>query len=144
MGNARAFWKLFDHIKGSKIPMTSPVEIEFRGLRTSTGFFGTTSADSWTMGFLYKTAELGPVGTTPSGVVVSDKPQITVLSLGVQGDSSNSLDIVSNAVGKLKAILATQTTWVQAGEPRSFGYNSPMHSTQWLEVQIPVTLATTA
>ena len=144
MGVSRAFWTLFNHIKDNKIPMTSPVEMEYRGLRKSSGFFGTTSADSWTMGFLYRTPELGPVGTTSSGVVVSDKSQITVLSLGVEGDSKNSLDIIGNAVDQLKALLATQTTWVQAGEPRSFGYNSPMHSTQWVEVQIPVTLATTA
>ena len=144
MTTSRCFWALFGHIKDNKIPMTSPVEVEYRGLSTSSGFFGTSSADGMNMGFVYRTPSLGPVGSFPSGVVVSDKSEITVLSVGVKGNSKMSLDIITSAVSQLKALLSTQTAWAEAGEPRSFGYNSPMHSTQWVEVQIPVRLTTSA
>ena len=107
MGVSRAFWALFNHIKSNSIPMTSPVEMNFNGLSTSTGFFGTTSAKSWTMAFLYRTPALGPIGSTPSGVVVVDSTEVTVISIGVEGNFDNSLDPVGLAVNQLQALLAT-------------------------------------
>ena len=64
--------------------MTGPVEVEYQGLQKQTGWFGgeSFSADSEKMGFLYRTPDFGPVGETPDGVVVEDKPEITVISIG--------------------------------------------------------------
>lgn len=135
-GTSFAFWKLFDHIKTRKIDMTAPVEMNWHGLHK--GFFGGYDADSWEMSFLYRTPSLGPVGQY-GDVRVYDTEEITVLSVGLsQGFTATD---VANAVDSLKQLLSQQTTWVQAGDPRSFGYNSPMHKTQWQEVQLPIKLA---
>jgi hypothetical protein len=40
MGVGRAFWVLFDHIKGRNIPMTAPVEMNFRNADSSRKFLG--------------------------------------------------------------------------------------------------------
>ena len=93
------------------------------------------------MGFLYRTPDLGPVGETPDGVVVEDKPEVTVISIGVSSGRNSSIKHYSNGIDILKALLASQTAWVQAGVPRELGYNSPQRKTKWLEVQIPIKLA---
>ena len=59
------------------------------------------------MAFLYRTPALGPIGTTSSGVVVEDSTEITVISIGVEGNFDSSLDPVGKAVSQLQALLAT-------------------------------------
>ncbi len=94
MGTGRVFWTLFQHIKANKIPMTAPVEMEYRGVTKSSGFFGESiNYDGQKMGFVYKVPEYGPVGQTPSGVIVEDKPEITVLAIGLRGKSTNPMDV---------------------------------------------------
>ena len=119
--------------------MTSPVEMNWHGIHQS--FFGGFDADSWEMSFLYRTPSLGPEGKF-GDVTVYDTKEITVLSIGVSDNFT--VTSVAKAVDRLQKLLASQSTWVQAGDVRSLGYNSPMHKTQWQEVQIPIKLATSA
>lgn len=134
MGMTRAFFPLFNHIKKREIAMTSPVEMDFPGLYTD--FMGDEPAEEGgsTMSFLYRSPNLGPVGTD-GNIVVRDAPPITVLSIGAKGffDTANELDT-------LRQWLQTQDEWEVAGDPRMFVYNGPFvdPSWRWSEVQVPI------
>ena len=80
--------------------MTSPVEHNYGNF--SKDYFGWNTVDSWTMSFLYRTAELGPTGNA-DGVQVIDRPEITVASYAVEGDYG--LDTVVDALNILKSAL---------------------------------------
>jgi hypothetical protein len=134
-GQSRAFWALYDHIKVRKIDMTSPVEMIYRNIQR--GFFG-LKADSWNMSFLYRNPELGPTGPAEGGVNVVDSEIVTVISVGVEGVMS--IDLVQKGVEILNKALASQSTWVVAGDARAFGYNDPFVSYKWNEVQLPIKL----
>jgi hypothetical protein len=136
-GSSRGFWILFNHIKSRKIAMTAPVEFNFRNEDASRTFFGEFSVE-WIMSFLYRKPELGATGTD-GDVLVIDKPEVTVVSVGLEG--SFSFKLLNEGVDLLRNALDAQTTWVAAGEPRFFAYNSPYTSYKWAEVQIPVKLA---
>jgi hypothetical protein len=136
-GTSRGFWTLFNHIKSRNIAMTAPVEFNFRNEDASRSFLGEFTVD-WTMSFLYRKPELGATGTDGS-VVVVDKPEISVISVGLEGTFSYTL--LNEGVDILRGALDSQKTWVAAGEPRFFAYNSPMTSYKWAEVQIPIKLA---
>ncbi len=120
-GVSRAFWTLFDHIKGRKIPMTAPVEFNFRNADASRKFLGDLNVE-WIMSFLYRTPDLGATGTD-GDVVIRDTEQVTVITVGLEGDFSYKL--LNKGTDILRSALASQSTWVAAGEPRFFGYNSP-------------------
>ena len=132
-GQSRAFWTLFNHIKSRNIAMTAPVEFDFRNADAARKFLGNPE---WIMSFLYRTPNLGPTGDAGDDVVVVDRPEVTVLSLGLEGEFSFKL--LNQGVDRLRNILKTQTNWVAVGEPRFFGYNSPMVKNKWAEVQIPI------
>ena len=93
-GSSNAFKRLFKHISSRKIAMTSPVETDFIGL--SSTFLDGPTAESWTMSFLYRTPELGPVGDAGDSVEVVDRPEVTVISVGLSG--SYKLDLVAEGV----------------------------------------------
>jgi hypothetical protein len=135
-GQSRAFWTLFNHIKSRNIAMTAPVEFDFANADASRKFLGSTD---WTMSFLYRTPALGPTGNAGDNVLVVDRPEVTVLSIGVEGDFSFKL--LNKSVYSLNEVLKSQTKWVIAGEPRFFIYNSPKPKAKWAEVQIPVKVA---
>ena len=118
--------------------MTAPVEFNFANADNTRKFLGSTD---WTMSFLYRTPALGPTGNAGNDVVVVDRPEVTVISVGVEGEFSFKL--LNKSVDRLKEVLKSQTKWVIAGEPRFFGYNSPMVKSKWSEVQIPLRVATT-
>ena len=135
-GQNRAFWTLFNHIKSRNIAMTSPLEVNFANADNTRKFLGSTD---WTMSFLYRTPALGPTGNAGDNVVVVDRPEVTVLSIGVEGDFS--FNLLNKGVDRLREVLKSQTKWVIAGEPRFFVYNSPKPKAKWAEVQIPVKVA---
>ena len=128
-GQSRAFWTLFNHIKSRNIAMTAPVEFDFANADASRNFLGSTD---WTMSFLYRTPALGPTGNAGNDVVVVDRPEVTVLSIGVEGEFT--FNLLNKSVDRLREVLKSQTKWVIAGEPRFFGYNSPMVKAKWAEV----------
>lgn len=131
-GRTAGFWPLFQHIKQREIAMTSPVEMDYPGLDPSAGDSG-----GWTMSFLYRTPDLGPVGDAGDVTVVDTEP-ITVLSIGLRGPYG--MDLVDHGLRRLEEWLAGQNDWKQAGPPRSLYYNGPSvpERRKWAEVQIPV------
>ena len=131
MGQGRAFWTLFDHIKGRNIPMTAPVELNFRNADNSRKLFGDLEV-SWIMSFLYKSPSQGAAGDAGNDVWVSDTTETTYISIGQEGGFSYSL--LNLGVDRLREALRSQNKWVAAGEPRFLGYNSPYTWFKWAEI----------
>ena len=117
--------------------MTSPVEMDYRGMTTDGGTL-TDQQGAWTMSFLYRETKQGPEGDAERGVKVVDNPETTVISIGMMG--GYGLNRVNQGVEKLREVLAKQDRWVAAGDPRSLSYNGPQigFKRRWSEVQIPV------
>jgi hypothetical protein len=102
MGVERGFWTLFEHIKGRNIPMTAPVEVDFRNADNSRKFLGETEV-SWTMSFLYKSPSLGAAGDAGSNVWVSDTTETTYISIGQEG--TFSFGLLNLGVDRLREAL---------------------------------------
>ncbi len=130
MGMNVAFWPLFKHIQRRDIEMTSPVEMDYRGMEDGT-------PDGWTMSFLYREREQGPTGRD-GFVTVEDAPALTVVAFGMTA-SYNSRNFAAG-MAELDAWLASQTAWERDGDPRAMHYNGPDVRPQdrWMEVQIPI------
>jgi hypothetical protein len=141
------FWPLFNHIKERDIPMTSPVEMDYRGVFDLSDGVKVKEGGSWTMSFLYRWASQGPTGSDGDLKVV-DTPAITVVSAGVRGPYG--MRTTMDGLESLKTWLDEQAKladgWRAAGEPRVFHYNGPYvrDANKWSEVQIPVVRATTS
>ena len=120
------FSRLFDHIQGNDIPMTTPVEMT-----------GMQDDGPATMAFLYPDDQTGDLGQDGE-VEVLDVPAATFMSVGLLGGSDSPL--VPDAVELLRQRLADDADWRAAGEPRVLGYNSPAvpDRISYAEVQIPV------
>ena len=122
------FRALFQHISTNDIPMTSPVDMSYEDV----------GSDRMTgMAFLYRTPELGPIGT--DGVVrVEDVPPRAYASTGVRGSYSEAHH--REGLERVEAWIAGQPNWKADGPSRYLGYNSPF--VPWFmrygEVQIPV------
>jgi hypothetical protein len=140
LGSNLAFWPLFNHIKERDIAMTSPVEMDYRGMASEDGTTLDESKGTWTMSFLYRTADLGPTGED-GRVKIVDAPPVTVLSIGMRGGYGMSK--VNEGLARLHEWLAANPQWKACGEPRALNYNGPAvrMKDKWSEVQIPVTLA---
>ena len=65
------------------------------------------------MSFLYKNPEVGQVGETDSSVKVTDRPEITVISVALPGDAN--VNVVEQGVAILNEALDAQKTWVGCG-----------------------------
>lgn len=132
-GMNSAFWPLFNHIKKHDIAMTSPVEMDYQGLKA-----GEQKAPSeWSMAFLYRTAELNQPGQE-GNVIVRDAPEVTVIAIGMKGDYS--MKLVQEGSKQIEAWLAANPGWEPAGNWRSLYYNGPalFYWNKWAEVQLPV------
>lgn len=131
-----AFFPLFNHIKRRDIAMTSPVELDYEGLNEE----GADKPRAWTMSFLYRDAEMGPVGVDPSDerILIEDVPPMTVIAVGLQGPYKMAL--VNKALAELRGWLDGQSEWRAAGEPRALFYNGPEAAARekWSEIQIPL------
>lgn len=135
-GQNSGFWPLFRHIKKREIAMTAPVEMELEGWESD------TSPTRWTMGFLYRTPDLGPTGTD-GAVVVRDVDPVTVVAIGVRGDYTQAR--FNAALEELERWVTEDGRWERAGEARWMGYNGPtLFREKWSEVQIPVRAASIA
>jgi len=126
--NDGGFWPLFNHIKRRDIAMTSPVEMDYASDR------------EWTMSFLYRRAEQGPVGSDAKDprVVVRDAEPLMVVSLGGRGSYDRSR--IDADLQTLREWLKENPQLVEAGSPRALMYNGPsiLWGRKWLEVQLPV------
>ncbi|MFM8731700.1 MAG: heme-binding protein [Phycisphaerales bacterium] len=132
------FWPLFNHIKDRNIAMTSPVEMDYRpeGDRAPLDPMKDTGG-TWTMSFLYRTADLGPTGED-GRVKVVDNPEMTVIAIGMRG--GYGMGSVNAGLEELSKWFAGQSEWEPAGEPRGLNYNGPQvpQRRKWSEVQVPV------
>ncbi|MAB29090.1 MAG: hypothetical protein CMJ53_07435 [Planctomycetaceae bacterium] len=133
-GTTPMFRALFQHISTNDIPMTSPVDMSYE----DTGSDGMTG-----MAFLYRTPELGPVGT--DGIVrVEDVPSRAYASTGMRGSYSDAHH--REGLERVEKWLTQQSTWKADGPSRYLGYNSPF--VPWFmrygEVQVPVIPVTPA
>jgi hypothetical protein len=132
-GMNKSFWPLFRHIQRHDIPMTSPVEMSYTGLRKEEP----TRPSSWSMAFLYRSPDLH--GTGPDGnVQVRDAAPVTVIAAGLKGNYSMAL--VEEGMERVEAWLGQHPEWEVAGEWRTLYYNGPalMFWNKWAEVQLPV------
>ena len=136
------FWPLFQHIKRRDIAMTSPVEMEYSAVEprepgAPQRDYESTSGD-WTMSFLYRTSDLGPLGSDKGGVEVVDVEPMSVLSVGFRG--AYGVQRVEAGLHTLEQWLAGQEEWERAGEARALYYNGPERrgGLKWGEVQLPV------
>ncbi|MFN6146074.1 MAG: heme-binding protein [Planctomycetota bacterium] len=136
-GMTAGFFPLFNHIKKREIAMTAPVEMDYAELFKD--FMNGEAADEGeatetTMSFLYRSANLGPVGKDGK-IVVRDTAPVTVLSVGAKGafDATEAMDT-------LRAWLKGQQEWEVAAQPRMFVYNGPFidPDARWSEVQVPI------
>lgn len=126
-----AFYPLLRHIQSRQIAMTSPVEMDY-----AAGPDGELRSES--MSFLYRRPEQGPTGSTESSVVVRDRPETVVLSIGVRGPLGP--EALARSLDRLRAVLAEHADWAETGAVRTFEYNSPFVplADRWAEVQLPV------
>jgi hypothetical protein len=137
-GMNMGFFPLFNHIKKKDIAMTSPVEMDYRGMwDIETGKREPDTTPSWTMSFLYRTAELAPTGKD-GNVAVVDRPEMTVVSVGMNGPYGTG--VMEKGLGLLAEWLRTNPEWEVCGDPRAFHYNGPyiQNRVKWSEIQIPV------
>lgn len=126
-----AFYPLLRHIQSRQIAMTSPVEMDYAA--EDDGALRTQS-----MSFLYRRVEQGPAGATDSNVVVRDREETVVLSIGVRGPLGP--EAMERALAALRATRAEHPEWVETGTVRTFEYNSPFVpvNDRWAEVQLPI------
>ena len=127
-GTTPMFRALFQHISTNDIPMTSPVDMSYEA----------TDSDRMTgMAFLYRTPELGPIGT--DGVVrVEDVAPRAYASTGVRGSYSEAHH--REGLERVEEWISKQSSWKADGPSRYLGYNSPFVPWFWRygEVQVPV------
>jgi len=127
-----AFYPLLRHIQSRQIAMTSPVEMDF-----APGADGALETES--MSFLYRRADQGPAGDAEEKVVVRDRAEQVVLSIGVRGPLGP--EAFERALAELRATKAEHPEWVETGTVRTFEYNSPFvpPADRWAEVQMTLT-----
>ena len=127
-GTTPMFRSLFQYISTNDIPMTSPVDMSYEA----------TDSDRMTgMAFLYRTPELGPIGT--DGVVrVEDVAPRAYASTGVRGSYSEAHH--REGLERVNEWISKQSSWKADGPSRYLGYNSPFVPWFWRygEVQVPV------
>lgn len=135
----QSFRPLYNHITGRKIPMTSPVEMDFPApvkAEKAEKKEGAEQAPVWKVSFLYRTKDLGPTGTDGK-VTIVDTAETTVIAIGIDNGIVAGPDAVVDEEAALRKWLASQPQWEQAGELRSFGYTGP-GELPWSELQLPV------
>lgn len=138
----QSFRPLYNHITGRKIPMTSPVEMDFPAPTKTDKSDKAEKKDAaeqapvWKVSFLYRTKDLGPTGTDGK-VTIVDTAETTVVAIGIDNGIVAGPDTVVDEEAALRKWLASQPQWEQAGELRSFGYTGP-GELPWSELQLPV------
>lgn len=113
-GSNGSFMRLFRHIKGKNIPMTSPVAMDLdeedkSGMKTEN------------MAFLYQSPEVGETGADGETVEVKDMPAVEVLAYAWHGSRNKAATALARK--SINAALAEQN--LKASGYRLFSYNSP-------------------
>lgn len=132
----KSFRPLYNHISGRKIPMTSPVEMDFPPAAVNPEKKEEAGQpQTWKVSFLYRTKELGATGTDGK-VTIVDTAETTVISIGIDNLVVGSESVVGEEEA-LRKWLSSQDQWESVGEPRSLGYTGPGEE-PWSELQLPV------
>lgn len=131
-GMDRTFWPLFNHIKKHDIAMTAPVEVNYQEMSDQS-----RTPSSWSMAFLYRSADLNQTGEE-GNVTVRDSAPVTVVAIGLKGQYTMSR--VQKGMESIEAWLGENPQWKAAGDWRSLYYNGPMLFSwnKWAEVQLPI------
>ncbi|WP_165244379.1 heme-binding protein [Paludisphaera soli] len=144
-GMDRLFMPLFFHITQRKIAMTAPVVMTYDPEAAGADADGRGAKGEAAMEFLYRSPTQGEAGKGLGPVEVEDRPETTVVSLGLQGRTNDAR--FREGIASLRAWLGEhKAEWVEAGPPRLLGYHGPMtpNARQLYEVQIPVRPASEA
>ncbi len=96
IGMNLGFFPLFQHISSREIAMTSPVEMDY------TGMLDRPMPSRWTMSFLYRTPDLGPVSEAGVGDagIVDHGPVDTASIDAAPADMSADAESVSPTTGR--------------------------------------------
>jgi len=123
-----SFMRLFMHIKGNDVSMTTPVvmKLEEKSLKRKN------------MAFIYGNTSIGSTGKKKGNIEVLDLPRRKYVSIGLRGYENEK--IIKDTVSKLKSWLKENKDFIIDGDPRLLGYNSPMVSAEkrYFEIQLPI------
>lgn len=135
-----AFWRCFSHLKQKKHEMTAPVVWEYDHRDPEEPKLLKLLSDPVTverLHFILEDPTLDEVGEA-GAVTVADMPKQRVLSIAYQGKLT--AEAVHRCEKKLQEELEQRDDVKSAGQPRIFGYNSPMVKAEkrYWDIQLPI------
>jgi effector-binding domain-containing protein len=133
-----SFEPLFKHISSNGISMTAPVEARYPSITLQELPSGKSDqAGQAEVSFLYRNEDVRPKQIA-EGIKVETHPSITVVSIGVSGPYTYAS--YQENLARLRDWLAKHPSYVVAGLPRRFFYDSPFtpDAIKRSEVQIPI------
>jgi SOUL heme-binding protein len=133
-----SFEPLFKHISSNNISMTAPVEARYPSITLEE--LPNSNPDEVgqaEVSFLYRNETVQPKQAT-EGIKVENHPAITVVSIGVSGPYTYAS--YQDNLARLRNWLVKHPSYVVAGLPRRFFYDSPFTPDAFKrsEVQIPI------
>ncbi len=133
-----SFEPLFKHISSNSIGMTAPVEARYPSITLKELPSGKPDqVGQAEVSFLYRNEDVQPKQIA-EGIKVETHPSITVVSIGVSGPYTYAS--YQENLARLRDWLAKHPSYVVAGLPRRFFYDSPFtpDPIKRSEVQIPI------
>ncbi len=134
----KSFEPLFQHISSNGISMTAPVEARYPSITLKELPTGNPDEIGQAeVSFLYRNEAVRPKQVA-KGIKVESHPAITVVSIGVRG--AYTYASYQENLARLQDWLAKHPSYVVAGVPRRFFYDSPFTPDAFKrsEVQIPI------
>jgi hypothetical protein len=133
-----SFEPLFQHISSNSISMTAPVEARYPSITLQELPNGSPDeVGQAEVSFLYRNEAVQPQQVA-KGIKVENHPAMTVVSIGVRG--AYSYASYQENLARLRDWLVKHPSYVVAGLPRRFFYDSPFipDAFKRSEVQIPI------
>jgi hypothetical protein len=133
-----SFEPLFKHISSNGISMTAPVEARYPSMTLKELPRGKPDeVGQVEVSFLYRNEDVRPKQIA-EGIKVEIHPSITVVSIGISGPYTYAS--YQENLAHLRNWLAKHPSYVVAGLPRRFFYDSPFtpDAIKRSEVQIPI------
>lgn len=133
-----SFEPLFKHISSNGISMTAPVEARYPSMTLKELPRGKPDeVGQVEVSFLYRNEDVRPKQVA-EGIKVEIHPSITVVSIGISGPYTYAS--YQENLAHLRNWLAKHPSYVVAGLPRRFFYDSPFtpDAIKRSEVQIPI------
>ncbi len=133
-----SFEPLFQHISSNSISMTAPVEARYPSITLQELPNGSPNkVGQAEVSFLYRNEAVQPKQVA-KGIKVENHPAITVVSIGIRG--AYTYASYQENLARLRDWLVKHPSYVVAGLPRRFFYDSPFipDAFKRSEVQIPI------